>query len=85
MSASGGTHRVRGVIEAVHVLSPVESSSPPRLYCTTIPFYALAGNLARVLLSRGEASCDRLLHEHAFAELVAANEHLRRAVAAEEI
>jgi len=28
-SASGGTHRVRGVVSAVCVLSPVESTSPP--------------------------------------------------------
>jgi hypothetical protein len=28
-SASGGTHRVRGVLVAVCVLSPVESTSPP--------------------------------------------------------
>jgi|SRR5579862_9404915 len=30
-SASGGTHRVRGVMAAVCVLSPVESTSPPQL------------------------------------------------------
>ena len=30
-SASGGTHRVRGVMAAVCVLSPVESNSPPWL------------------------------------------------------
>src|ERR1700722_12208470 len=32
LSASGGTHRVRGVLLAVCVLSPVESSSPPWLF-----------------------------------------------------
>jgi len=31
ISASGGTHRVRGVMVAVCVLSPVESTSPPWL------------------------------------------------------
>ena len=31
LSASGGTHRVRGVMSAVRLLSPVESSSPPVL------------------------------------------------------
>jgi len=31
ISASGGTHRVRGVMSAVCVLSPVESTSPPWL------------------------------------------------------
>jgi hypothetical protein len=41
-SASGGTHRVRGVMVAVCVLSPVESSSPPQLFeqqfpCTPMP------------------------------------------------
>ena len=30
-SASGGTHRVRGVVSAVYVLSPVELTSPPWL------------------------------------------------------
>ena len=40
--ASGGSHRVRGVLVAVCVLSPVESSSPPKLFeqqfpCTPIP------------------------------------------------
>ena len=42
ISASGGTHRVRGVMVAVCVLSPVESSSPPQLFeqqfpCTPVP------------------------------------------------
>jgi hypothetical protein len=32
ISASGGTHRVRGVMAAVCVLSPVESTSPPQLF-----------------------------------------------------
>jgi hypothetical protein len=31
ISASGGTHRVRGVMAAVCVLSPVDSTSPPQL------------------------------------------------------
>jgi hypothetical protein len=40
--ALGGTHRVRGVMVAVCVLSPVESSSPPQLFeqqfpCTPMP------------------------------------------------
>jgi len=32
ISSSGGTHRVRGVMVAVCVLSPVESTSPPQLF-----------------------------------------------------
>jgi hypothetical protein len=38
ISASGGTHRVRGVMVAVCVLSPVESSSPPQLFEQQFPF-----------------------------------------------
>jgi hypothetical protein len=37
ISASGGTHRVRGVIVAVAVLSPVESCSPPKLFEQQFP------------------------------------------------
>jgi len=37
ISASGGTHRVRGVMVAVCVLSPVESSLPPRLFELQFP------------------------------------------------
>jgi hypothetical protein len=37
ISASGGTHRVRGVMVAVAVLSPVESSSPPQLFEQQFP------------------------------------------------
>jgi hypothetical protein len=37
ISASGGTHRVRGVMVAVCVLSPVESTSPPQLYEQQFP------------------------------------------------
>ena len=36
-SVSGGTHRVRGVMASVDVLSPVESSSPPRLFEQQFP------------------------------------------------
>ena len=37
ISSSGGTHRVRGVMVAVCVLSPVESCSPPRLFELQFP------------------------------------------------
>jgi hypothetical protein len=37
ISASGGTHRMRGVMVAVAVLSPVESSSPPQLFEQQFP------------------------------------------------
>ena len=36
-SASGGTHRVRGVMVAVGVLSPVESTSPPQPFEQQFP------------------------------------------------
>jgi hypothetical protein len=38
ISSSGGTHRVRGVMVAVCVLSPVESTSPPQLFEQQFPF-----------------------------------------------
>jgi hypothetical protein len=136
---------VRGVIKAVHVVSPVESSSPPRLSlhydsllrpcrkfgkCT---FY-LAAQCPAGMYSNGTNAQEKypadwaahdqerlfaqdstrvgqtlpfrqvsfgggifwigaqkdklkpvLLYKHAFAELVAADEHLGRAIAAEQI
>ena len=36
-STSGGTHRVRGVMVAVGVLGPVESTSPPQLFEQQFP------------------------------------------------
>jgi hypothetical protein len=37
ISATGGTHRVRGVMTTVCVLSPVESTSPPKLFELQFP------------------------------------------------
>lgn len=71
---------MRGVIKAVHVLSPVESFLASEAFLHYDSLLRRCGKFGKSTFLLCRRFCRHLLYKHALAELIASNEHFGGAV-----